>query len=324
MVAALPCFRTLVARIESPLPCRLALSLRGAPGVWDVFVSDKRLRSSVPKGARDVWSRCLTSALANIVAHRDIKSWTDFLTLPALVLPTPSRAGRDHALRHEGEVRRRCLDWLSGLRADLWAPTAARKGKQRAPQDTVDASDALPESTINRVSPLIQEGALRRACAALLQDPPVQPTDDVVASLRLLHPLPPDADRADMDSLRRVAPQAAPVADSVQVRKALFSFPSTSGAGRSGLRPSHVRDAMRPASSDLLLRLCSEVVSIQGEVPEVVRPHICGAPIMALREPNATLRPIAGETIRRLTSKLAVELITERARVTIGAKRKLN
>ena len=30
----------------------------------------------------------------------------------------------------------------------------------------------------------------RRACAALLQDPPVQPTDDVVAALRLLHPGP--------------------------------------------------------------------------------------------------------------------------------------
>ena len=115
-------------------------------------------------------------------------------------------------------MRRRCLDWLSGLRADLWAPAAVRKGQQRAPQDPVDVSDALPQSTINRVSTLIREGALRRSCAALLQDPPVQPTDDVVASLRLLHPLPPDTDRADMSSLRRVAPQAAPVADSDQVR----------------------------------------------------------------------------------------------------------
>ena len=61
--------------------------------------------------------------------------------------------------------------------------------KQRDPQDAVDASDALPESPISRVSTLIQEGALRQACAALLQDPPVQPTDDVVASLRLLHEL---------------------------------------------------------------------------------------------------------------------------------------
>ena len=39
---------------------------------------------------------------------------------------------------------------------------------------------------------------------------------------------------------------------------------------------------------------------------------------MALRKPNGTLRPIAvGEIIRRLTSKVAVELIAERARVLL-------
>ena len=275
------------------------------------------MRSSVAKGARDARSRCLISSLADIVEHRDVKAWTDFFTLSSLVLPAPSRGGRGHVLRLEGEVRRRCLEWLSRLRADLWAPAAARRGQQRAPRDTVDASDALPESTINRVSTLIQEGALRRACAALLQDPPVQPTDDVVASLRLLRPLLPDA---DMDSMRRVAPQAAPVAGSDQVRKALFSFPSTSGSGRSGLRPSHVRDALRPASSDLLLRLLSEVVCLmlQGEVPEAVRPYVCGASIMALRKPNGSLRPIAvGETIRRLASKIVVDFISERARLIL-------
>ena len=53
---------------------------------------------------------------------------------------------------------------------------------------------------------LIQEHALRRACAALLQDPPVRPTEDVVASLRLLHPGPPIEDLMEMDTLRRVAP----------------------------------------------------------------------------------------------------------------------
>ena len=115
-------------------------------------------------------------------------------------------------------------------------------------------------------------------------------------------------------------PRPPPVVDSDQVRKALFSFPSTSGAGRSGLRPSHVRDALRPASSDMLLRLLSEVVCLmlQGEVPEAVRPSVCGASIMTLRKPNGSLRPIAvGETIRRLASKIAVDLISERARVVL-------
>ena len=123
-----------------------------------------------------------------------------------------------------------------------------------------------------------------------------------------------------MDSLRRVASRAAPVAEVDQVRKAVHSFPSTSGAGRSGLRPSHIRDALRIASSDLLLRLITEVVNpfLQGEVPESVRPFVCGASIMALRKPNGTLRPIAvGEIFRRNTSKVAVELISDRARTVL-------
>ena len=285
--------------------------------MWEVFSGDRRVRTSVPKGARDAWSRCPISALADVITHRDIKSWTDLLTLLALVLPAPSRGGRRNVLRYESEVRRRCLDWLSGIRADLWAPPSSRHGKSRAPPPPADDDGILPASTVARVSTLIQEGALRRACAALLQDPPVRPTEDVVASQGLLHPGIPDEDRVEMTSLRRVALGAAPSADSDQVRKALWSFSSTSGAGRSSLRPSHVRDAMRPASSDLLLRLLSEVVSIllRGEVPEEIRPYVCGASIMALRKPNGTLRPIAiGETIRRLASKVAVDLITERAR----------
>ena len=138
--------------------------------------------------------------------------------------------------------------------------------------------------------------------------------------LRALHPSPPTHKRANLGRLRRVSPSAAPVADIDQVRKAVYSFPSTSGAGRTGLRPSHLRDAMRPASSDLILRLIAEVVNLllQGEVPEAVRPFVCGASIMALRKPNGTLRPIAvGETIRRITSKVAVELLSERARTIL-------
>ena len=50
------------------------------------------------------------------------------------------------------------------------------------------------------------------------------------------------------------------ISDSVW--KAVHSFPSTSGAGKSGLRPSHIREATRPASSDLLFRLITEVVNL--------------------------------------------------------------
>ena len=68
-------------------------------------------------------------SLADIVTHRDVQSWSELLTLPALVLAALSRSGRRLALRQENETRCRCLDWINGIRADLWAAVSWTLGK---------------------------------------------------------------------------------------------------------------------------------------------------------------------------------------------------
>ena len=135
-------------------------------------------RPSVQTWERDAWSRCLIMALAGVVAHKDVRSWTDLLTLLALVLAAPSRSGRPHALRIENETRRRCMDWISGHPCLGSLATSANN----------PIADTLPDSVVSRVATFFQEGALRRACAALLQDSPVSPTDDVMSAPHLLHP----------------------------------------------------------------------------------------------------------------------------------------
>ena len=78
------------------------------------------------------------------------------------------------------------------------------------------------------------------------------------------------------------------------------------------LRPSLLQDALRHSSGDQTLRLLSEVVLLvmKGEIPEDVRPWVCGASLVALRKPNGSLRPVAvGETLRGLSSKVCVELM---------------
>ena len=87
-----------------------------SPDLSDVSTSHGRLSTSIPAGARDLWSTCLTHALASVVAHRDGRSWVDLLTKPALTLGGPSRGGRHHATRQAITVSRRCQDWLDGLR----------------------------------------------------------------------------------------------------------------------------------------------------------------------------------------------------------------
>ena len=104
-----------------------------------------------------------------------------------------------------------------------------------------------------------------------------------------------------IEKLRPVCPGAVPDVDSDLVRRALATFASTSGAGPSGLRPSHLQNALRFSSGDQTLRLLSEVVLLmmRGEIPDDVRPWVCGASLMALRKPNGSLSPVAvGETLR--------------------------
>ena len=66
------CFHSLTASRSSPSSASRPLA-EGATSIWDVFTSGTRVRSSVPAAARDAWSRCLIIALANVVAHRDVR-----------------------------------------------------------------------------------------------------------------------------------------------------------------------------------------------------------------------------------------------------------
>ena len=59
------------------------------------------------------------SALAAVDAPLDVRAWTDLLTLPSL-LPVAfvrGRLGNTRPRKHE--QRRRCQNWLHGLRAEL-------------------------------------------------------------------------------------------------------------------------------------------------------------------------------------------------------------
>ena len=79
--------------------------------------------------------------------------------------------------------------------------------------------------------------------------------------------------------------------------------------------------------------LLSEFVTLsnyllRGEIPSEVKPWFFGGKLAALPKPDGTLRPIAvGDTLRRLTSKLALEEVSndircylEPIQVGVGSK----
>ena len=105
-----------------------------------------------------------------------------------------------------------------------------------------------------------------------------------------------------------------PVPPSVKINesiilKAVRSFPNGSAPGPSGLRPSHLREAIECPSSDRNSKLLSALSAFinflaAGQSPLSIMPYLCGATLLACPKKSGGLRPIAvGDVLRRLTSK---------------------
>ena len=215
------------AAAPAPLPVGRPL-IDGAPSLSDVSTSCDRLRTSILTGARDIWSKCLIHALASVVAHRDERSWVDLLnhacsdsrrTLTRLSSPRPPRQAIT--------VSRRCQDWLDGLHTELWEPSSQPASHR---QQDPGSDFRLSTHISNRVAALIQDGALRRACTAVTQVPPVQATSSVIDELRVLHPRPRPQDSALLSGLRDIGPAAVLCVSPDMIRKAVSDFSPTSSA----------------------------------------------------------------------------------------------
>ena len=103
------------------------------------------------------------------------------------------------------------------------------------------------------------------------------------------------------------------------VKRGVRSFPNGSAPGPSGLRPSHLREAVCCPSPDraaLVLSLLTKFLNLlaAGQKPTAITPHLCGASLLASRKRKGGHRPIAvGEVLRRLVSKCLASLVRSAA-----------
>ena len=292
----------------------------GLPTLEQACTSRVALKRTVPKGARSLWAQCLVTALCAVLAHNDLKAWSELFALPKMVLPSSSRGGRSHAKRLEAETKRRCADWLEGKREHLWeAPQRQGKKRQKEPSAATTDPPSLREfeQRSKRVGELLKDGLLQQACRALVDEPPVDVNEQVLREMTAKHPGESAGEGDRLVQLPRACAAAAPALRSEQVEEALRSFGRGSGAGPSGLRPQHLKDALVPGWSDEVIRQLTAVTSLllQGSACSEAQQWICGASLMALPKPTGDHRPVAvGETLRRLTSKVAAKAIAPQLR----------
>ena len=104
-------------------------------------------------------------------------------------------------------------------------------------------------------------------------------------------------------------PPAAPSLSKSVVKRAVTSFSPGTAPGPSGLRASHLAEAIScptPSRAQASLSTLSQFSSllVSGNVPPEVISHLCGATLLASKKKDGGLRPIAiGETLRQLVSK---------------------
>ena len=98
-----------------------------------------------------------------------------------MVLVAPTRGGKQHHKRIESETKRKCTDWLEGHRGSLWR---APDNRQSAPRQKQTEAAQRHQKAMD----MLQEELLQQACAALVNDPPVDINSAVVNEMRAKHP----------------------------------------------------------------------------------------------------------------------------------------
>ena len=136
-----------------------------------------------------------------------------------------------------------------------------------------------------------------------------QPTEYVVAMLRLKHPpapeneaMPPQPSATDPSPL---------TVTKEQVRQAILSMPTGSAGGMDGIRPIHLRQLTSTDTAEAGQRLLTSLTALTnlvlaGQVPARSRDALYCASLCAFRKKDGGLRPIAvGSIYRRLPARIA-------------------
>ena len=200
-------------------------------------------------------------------------------------------------------VRSHLQRWFAGDLACLWLE-AWTNGQALSRHGGVSASSISQQSSNARRAKLaVQDGQYRKVIQALTSQGLASPSPEVIQEMQAKHPQAPPPTMPFGP-----VPPSAKISESV-VRRGVKSFPNGSTPGPSGLRPSHLREAMECPSSDranqVLITLMGFVnLLAAGRVPYSILPHLCGATLLACQKKNGGVRPIAvREVLRRLTSK---------------------
>ncbi len=256
----------------------------------------------IPKHFRktfaDSYSRCLDSA-----SHGRPLDIAKLFCFAKSILAVPNQfKGRKSSLNNKKikeVLRQRISLWESDwkLQWDLV--------KRECTRTDGSSQTNLRDVNSTRCKELARNGRLSAALKALMSKGILPADPKIYEELLKKHPqsvtqLPPIEDR----------PSEPIQVDFSQVATALRSFPCGSAGGGSGIRASHIYEALSTIPLDennYCLKALTAFINtlLRGKISSRLSPFIAGAVLVALKKKDNGIRPIAiGEVYRRICSKL--------------------
>jgi hypothetical protein len=272
----------------------------------------------IPRAAWGEFAREQAKVWHNLVADPGDESlWVLEAIMSRCILPA-CRGPRVADAYSQGRlVKERLRRWRAGEYRELWeeAVTLTKRQpkarRQRGGQDPEERSQEQRNAERARV--LAQEGEYTRSLQALTSAGMATQSAATNTEMRAKHP----AASSELGDLPTT--DAAPLSFTQQdVMKAVGKFRRGSAPGPSGLRPEHLKCALKaaPNRGDRALEGLTKLLNIMvaGAVPESVAPFLCGARLHAALKKDGGIRPIAvGNLLRRLVAKLAARALADRA-----------
>ena len=253
----------------------------------------------VPKRARNRWAGILSSCLSSVCSDPvNIDNWTKLFMAAKCILASPAEGHRLQWSDISKLVDDRMDKWEEGNMAALWdeAVSAGDYLSKRSPSDT-----SQTKQRVWKAKRAIQDGRYTKACEVLTSDILATPSTEILKELQSEHP----------SSLSLLCEDPAPrdILHMSVVRKCVMSLPNGSAPGPSGLRPSHLKEAIKCASQNRASRLLTSLMRFvnllaAGLAPRSINQHLCSAILLVLPKTGGGFHPImVGEVLRRLVSK---------------------
>jgi hypothetical protein len=269
----------------------------------------------IPKAARQKCGEVFTMLLENICSNpEDLTQWLKLFIFQFQCLAKPQRGGK-------GSL---ATIILKRLECFIQNPFHRQEKTEQCHKTGNSKNERSQEKIKSMVCEKIDDGDIKGAIRTLISTDSIAPNnEETLNTLLNKHPKKP-SNRTFQDFLS--SENKTIKLTNENIIKALQSFPTGSSGGLDGLRPDHLKEMFLSATDERtknllvnsLTKFCNFIINGKN-FPATVKPVFFGARLIALLKKDGGIRPIAvGNSLRRLVSKTACQLVQEEAKTYLS------